>query len=412
MSSHKKNSSSPDLRVSERELLQAVAHNPPVIFSHAATELGRRVNRFDSSSSSSEESIIIIPSPGTPLHLTTRPNCYSSSSSSSVTVESEFQNPNFPISEEEAKLIAKLRSSEIYEQEEAVISLRSITRNRESSRISLCTPQLLEALKTLIASRYSVVQVNAVASVVNLSLEKSNKVKIVRRGFVPYLVDVLKGGSDEAQEHAAGAIFSLALDDDNKMAIGALKAFEPLMHALRSNSERTRNDSALALYHLTLVQSNRVRLVRLGAIPSLLGMLKVGKLRSRVVLILCNLAVCNEGKSAMLDGNAVECLVGLLRGGELESESTRENCVAALYAMSHGSLRFRAVAKEARVVEVLKEVEERGSERAREKAKRILQMLRAGGEDEEDDNGSGFDLEAGRNRFRGRNINNANSTAF
>ncbi|XP_054807578.1 U-box domain-containing protein 38-like [Prosopis cineraria] len=404
---------SPDLRVSEMELLKAVADNPPVFFSHAATELGPRVNHFDSCSS--EESVIIVPSPGTPLHLTTRPTCYSSSSSSSVTVESEFQNPNGPISEEEDKLVSKLRSSEIFEQEEAVKSLRSITRNRENTRISLCTPQLLSALRSLIASRYSVVQVNAVASLVNLSLEKSNKVKIVRLGFVPYLIDVLKGGSDESQEHAAGALFSLALDDDNKMAIGVLGALQPLMHALRSESERTQQDSALAMYHLTLVQSNRVKLVRLGAVPTLLAMLKSGKLTSRVLLILCNLAVCPEGQSAMLDGNAVDCLVSLLKEKELDSESTRENCVAALYALGHGSLRFRAVAKEARVMEVLKEIEESGTERAREKAKRIVQMMRAGGEDGEDGNGSNFDLDSGglnRNRFRGRNINVANSTAF
>ncbi|XP_028781719.1 U-box domain-containing protein 38-like [Neltuma alba] len=404
---------SPDLRVSERELLKAVADNPPVIFSHAATELGPRVNHFDSCSS--EESVIIVPSPGTPLHLTTRPTCYSSSSSSSATVESEFQNPNGPISEEEGKLVSKMKSSEIFEQEDAVISLRSITRNREDTRISLCTPRLLDALRSLIASRYSVVQVNAVASVVNLSLEKSNKVKIVRRGFVPYLIDVLKGGSDESQEHAAGALFSLALDDDNKMAIGVLGAFQPLMHALRSESERTRNDSALALYHLTLVQSNRFKLVRLGAIPTLLAMLRSGKLTSRVLLILCNLAVCTEGQSAMLDGNAVDCLVSLLKGKELDSESTRENCVAALYALSHGSLRFRAVAKEGRVMEVLKEIEERGTERAREKARKIVQTIRAGGEDGEDGNGSNFELDSGgrnRNRFRGRNDNIANSNVF
>ena len=81
----------------------------------------------------------------------------------------------------------------------------------------------------------------------------------------------------------------------------------------------------------------------------------------------------------MLDANAVECLVGLLRRSEFDSEATRENCVAALYALSCASLRFRGLAKESRAVEVLREIEERGTERAREKAKRILQMMRAGG---------------------------------
>ncbi|MCI82582.1 U-box domain-containing protein 38-like, partial [Trifolium medium] len=63
------------------------------------------------------------------------------------------------------------------------------------------------------------------------------------------------------------------------------------MHALRSDSERTRHDSALALYHLTLVQSNRVKLVKLGVVPTLLSMVMTGTMASRVLLILCNLAM-------------------------------------------------------------------------------------------------------------------------
>ncbi|KAK7281860.1 hypothetical protein RIF29_10189 [Crotalaria pallida] len=406
------------IRVSERELLKAVADNPPVIFSHAATELGPRVNHFNSESS--EESVIIAESPGTPLPFTIRPTCFSSSSSSSVEIsEIEIQNPSGPVSEEEEKLLTKLKSSEVFEQEEGVISLRSITRSREEARFSLCSPRVLSALRSLIPSRYAVVQVNAVASLVNLSLEKRNKVKIVRSGFVPFLIDALKGGSSETQEHAAGALFSLALDDDNKMAIGVLGALQPLMHALRSDSERTRHDSALALYHLTLVQSNRVKLVKLGAVNTLLTMVKLrsGNLASRVLLILCNLAVSMEGRTAMLDSNAVECLVSLLRENKLDSDSARENCVAALYALSHRSLRFKGLAKEARAVEVLREIEETGTERAREKARRVLQMMRGVGEEED---GLEFDgvLESGgltRPRYRvggGRNVNLVNSTTF
>lgn len=411
----------PEIRFSERELLRGVADHPPVIFSHADTELGPRVNNHFYSSSSEESVVIPSPIPTTPLPLATRPSCYSSSSSSSEIVESETLNPNSgPASEEEDQLVTKLKSLEVAEQEDAVISLRKLTRTKEELRVSLGTPLLLSALRPLIASKYSTVQINAVASLVNLSLEKHNKVKIVRSGFVPRLIDALKGGSSESQEHAAGALFSLALDDENKMAIGVLGALPPLMHALlRSESERTRHDSALALYHLTLVQSNRVKLIKLNAVPSLLVLAKSGSSASRILLILCNLAVCPEGRSAMLDANAVEYLVGMLRGDELDSESTRENCVATLFALSHGNMRFRGLAREARAVEVLRKVEERGSERAREKARRLLQMMRGreDGEDEDEEwegrleSGGGLSL----NRYRvglARNLHGPNTTTF
>ncbi|KAJ6339869.1 hypothetical protein OIU77_007753 [Salix suchowensis] len=234
---------------------------------------------------SSEESVIVnasaapSASPLTPLPLSTRPACYSSTSSSSNSMaESETlnlnENPNS--TREENEIMEKLASLDVHDQEQGVISLRKITRTKEETRVSLCTPRLLSALRTLFVSRYFSVQTNAIASLVNLSLEKANKVKIVRSGFVPLLIDVLKGGCDEAQEHAAGALFSLALEDDNKMAIGVLGALQPLMHMLRAESERARHDSSLALYHLSLIQSNRVKLVKLGAVSMLLSMVKSG----------------------------------------------------------------------------------------------------------------------------------------
>ncbi|GKE55958.1 U-box domain-containing protein 40 [Tanacetum coccineum] len=91
-------------------------------------------------------------------------------------------------------------------------------------------------------NKYLSVQVNAVASLVNLqSLENDNKVKIVHSGIIPPLIEVL---------------FSLPLDDQNKTAIGVLGAL-PLLRALRAGSERCRHNLALALYHLSLAQSNR-----------------------------------------------------------------------------------------------------------------------------------------------------------
>ncbi|MCL7031433.1 hypothetical protein MKW94_017919 [Papaver nudicaule] len=397
---------------SDRELLKAVAENPLPKFSlsHASTELNRRPGHFYTSS---EESVTTTIST-TPLPLSIRPACYSSSSSS------EIETLNLNPSEEEDEIVTKLKSSQLYDQEEGVIALRKLTRTKEEIRVSLCTPRLLSSLRPLLISRYTAIQINASAALVNLSLEKMNKVKIVRSGIVPLLIEVLKGGFPESQEHAAGALFSLALDDENKTAIGVLGALQPLLHMLRSESERTRNDSGLALYHLSLVQSNRAKLVKLGSIPMLLSLAKTRDLGSRALLILCNLATCIEGRAAMLDSNAVEVFVGMLRDKDSESDLTRDNCVAALYALSHGSLRFKGLAKEAGAVEVLREVAERGSERGREKAKIILQMMRSGGRNEDESAVEEIDWESvlnsgavvSHNRFRVGGVLSPNSTEF
>lgn len=405
--------------VSESELLKGVAEIPPLLISHASSELNARHNY----SSSSEESVIANTAPSL-IAFSTRPDCYSSpstdpSNSSDIIFEDAIGSLSLSSSSttsEDEVFISQMTNLDVYQQEQGVIYLRKTTRLDEESRISLCTIKLLNALKPLMKSRYSIVQTNAVASLVNLSLYKGNKIKIVRSGVVPILIDLLKNGFEDSQEHAAGAIFSLALEDENKMAIGVLGGLEPLLHSLRSTSESTRNDSALALYHLTLVKSNRVKLVKLGAVGVLVGLLKSDEMVGRVILVVCNLAVCGEGRFALLDANAVEVLVDRLRGsgGSELTESTRENFVAALYSLSQGSIRFRALAVEARAGEVLQAVVEKGSERAKEKARRVLTVIR--GREEED--GGEVDWErvmedgVSRTRFRvGRPVE-ANSTEF
>ncbi|TMX00046.1 hypothetical protein EJD97_001485 [Solanum chilense] len=357
--------------VSERDLFKGGTENSPMLLSNAASEMKSGDSHFYSSSSS-EESVIANNSPLLPFK--TRLSSYSSSSSQSTS--SEIVSGEVPssasTSSEDDYYVVQFKKSDVYEQEQAVISLRKSTRTDEEARVSLCTPRLLSALKPLLLSRYAGVQPNAVAALVNLSLADINKVKIVRAGMTSMLIDLLKSGSEETKEHAAGAIFSLALEDDNKTAIGVLGALQPLLHALRSGTERTRHDSALALYHLTLVQSNRVKLIKLGAANTLLGLLKASDMAGKVMLVLCNLAVSEEGKSALLDANAVDVLLGILRNSNKLDDSTRENCVGALYSLSQKSLRFKSMAKEAKAGEVLQVVVERGSERAREKAKKML----------------------------------------
>lgn len=341
----------------------------------SAAELTRTASQL--SITSSEESV----TPrnvhkSTLLALTTRPSCYSSSSSSDVEALNSL---------EEEEFIIKLKSSHVFEQEEGLISLRKLTRTKEEKRIILCTPRLLSAIKWLISSRYSSLQVNAVAALVNLSLEKQNKVKIVRSGIVPLLIEVLRGGFPESQDHAAGALFSLALDDHNKTAIGVLGALPPLLQSLRSESEGIRHDSALALYHLSLVQSNQVKMIKLGSVQILLGMVKSGQMIGRVLLILRNLAASVEGRAAMLDGGGVECFVNMLNREEFDSASTRDSCLAALNGLSYGGPRFKGLAKEAGAEETLEKVANTGSERIKQKASRILEVLRRKEEEEEDE---------------------------
>ncbi|KAE8804553.1 U-box domain-containing protein 39-like [Hordeum vulgare] len=87
----------------------------------------------------------------------------------------------------------------------ALAVLRDATRESAERRLALCTPRLLAALRhVLLIPRHASARVDAMAALVNLSLEPANKVRIVRAGAVPALVEVLRSGGStpEAREHA------------------------------------------------------------------------------------------------------------------------------------------------------------------------------------------------------------------
>ncbi|XP_009417812.2 U-box domain-containing protein 40 [Musa acuminata AAA Group] len=337
---------------------------------------------------------------------------------------------DFDLSEEE--ILIRLMDTELSEQESAVVLLRLATRESRDRRIDLCTPRLLAALRSMLLCSSAAVQINATAALVNLSLELENRVRILRSGAVAPLVDVLKGGHPEARDHAAGALFSLSLEDENRAAIGVLGAIPPLLDLFSvpsADGVRARRDAGMALYYLSLAGSNRLKIARApGAVRAVLSVALESEeapvdgappphgpgLARLAMMTVCSLAVCNDGRAALMDGGAVAPVVSLMRSPA--AAAVEEYCVAALYGMSRGSLRFRGLARSAGAEPVLMRVAYSGGggEMRRNMAKKTLRAMR--GEDDTDapppmgfpvgDDGSV--VSEGLKSFRGRPNHHAN----
>lgn len=289
----------------------------------------------------------------------------------------------------------------------AMGALREATREGEERRRALCTPRLLGALRrVLLLPRHAAARVDAVAALVNLSLEPANKVRIVRAGAVPALVEVLRSGASapEAREHAAGALFGLALNEDNRAAIGVLGAVPPLLDLLTSptHAPRARRDAGMALYHLTLAAVNQSKVARFPGAPKALlavasGAAEPGPIRRLALMVACNVAACAEGRNALMDAGGVASVSGILLspsddttnvgGGTADLE---EWCLSAMYAMSRGSLRFRGLALASGADRALRRVvaDEGGGVR-REIARKTLRAMRS---DLDEDGGEYNDL--------------------
>lgn len=259
-------------------------------------------------------------------------------------------------------LLVRLVDTEPGEQVAALVSLREATRGSQERRCSLCTSRMLGVLRWLLLSRNAGVQINAAAALVNLSLEPSNKINMVRAEVVPPLVELLTDGSSELRDHAAGAIYSLAVEEKNRVAIGILGAIPPLLELFAMTSEEVwvRRDAGMGLYYLTLEELNRSKIARArGMARTLLEMATEADVRRTALMVLANLAESQESRGALIDCGSVEVLVGLMRGGEVNPGSVEEeNCLRALMSMSRASVRFRSLARAAGVEAVLRQVEE------------------------------------------------------
>ncbi|TVU09431.1 hypothetical protein EJB05_42903, partial [Eragrostis curvula] len=324
----------------------------------------------------------------------------------------------------EDEVVAKVMDSD----EEEVVSaamaaLREATRESAERRRALCTPRLLGALRrVLLLPRHAPARVDASAALVNLSLEPANKVRIVRAGAVPALVEVLRSPASaaEAREHAAGALFGLALNEDNRAAIGVLGAVPPLLDLLASPSQpaRARRDAGMALYHLSHAAVNQSKIARFPGAPKALLAVASGAagelapIRRLALMVTCNVAACAEGRAALMDAGAVASVSGILLSSSPSSSTPdaagasssggsggggadlEERCVAALYAMSRGSLRFRGLARAAGADKALRRVADEGTGVRREMAKKTLRAMR-GDLDEEENDLTGSSLEYG-----------------
>ncbi|KAI4990679.1 hypothetical protein ZWY2020_039050 [Hordeum vulgare] len=255
--------------------------------------------------------------------------------------------------------------------------------------------------RVLLIPRHASARVDATAALVNLSLEPANKVRIVRAGAVPALVEVLRSGGSapEAREHAAGALFGLALNEENRAAIGVLGAVPPLLDLLTSPAHhpRARRDAGMAIYHLSLAAVNQSKVARFpGASKALLSVASSAAeptpIRRLALMVICNVGGCSEGRASLMDAGVVAAVSGILLSSHDVAE-LEEWCVAAIYALSRGSLRFRSLARAAGADKALRRVAEEGTPGGvrREMARKTLRAMRGDLDEEADLTGSSLE---------------------
>lgn len=271
-------------------------------------------------------------------------------------------------------LLQKLVIGDSDEQRSAAGELRLLAKRNADNRVCIAEAGAIPLLVELLSSRDGRTQEHAVTALLNLSINEANKGIIVSVGAIPEIVDVLKTGSTEARENAAATLFSLSVVDENKVAIGAAGAIPPLIDLLQEGTPRGKKDAATAIFNLCIYQGNKVRAVRAGIVGPLMELLKdaSGGMMDEALAILAILASHQEGKMAIAEADPMGVLVEVIRTG---SARNRENGSAVLWSLCAGDVRSLKMMKELGAEEVLRELSENGTDRAKRKAGSVLELL-------------------------------------
>lgn len=269
----------------------------------------------------------------------------------------------------------KLSSESPDHQRAAAGELRLLAKRNVDNRICIAEAGVIPLLVDLLSSPDPRTQEHAVTALLNLSIYENNKGPIVNAGAIPDIVHVLMNGSMEARENAAAALFSLSMVDENKVAIGAAGAIPALISLLCEGTPRGKKDAATAIFNLSIYQGNKVRAVRAGIVGPLMKLMNDagGGMVDEALAILAVLVSHVDGKSAIAHAEPIPVLAEVVRTG---SPRNRENAVSVLWSLcSGGCVEQLQILKEIGIEQVLKELSDNGTDRAKRKASNLLELL-------------------------------------
>ncbi|KAI4353532.1 hypothetical protein L6164_002475 [Bauhinia variegata] len=280
-----------------------------------------------------------------------------------------------------AFLVNKLSSSPTMDDANAVVyELRGLAKTDSDSRVCIAEagaiPPLVRYLSSDIGSQNSNLQVNAVTTILNLSILEANKTRIMETdGALNGVIEVLRSGATwEAKANAAATIFCLSGVHSYRKRLGRkTRVIKGLIDLARAGPISAKRDAMVAILNLAGDRETVTRLVEGGVVEMTVeGM---DSLPEESVTILQ--AVVKRGGLLAIAAayGSIKKLGVILREG---SDTARESAAATLVTMCRkgGSEIVAELASILGIERVTWELMATGSVRGRRKAATLLRILR------------------------------------
>jgi hypothetical protein len=278
-------------------------------------------------------------------------------------------------------LVGKLVTGSPEAQKQAAYELRLLAKCSMDNRMCIADAGAIPLLVSLLSSKDSKTQENAVTALLNLSIFDKNKVLIMAAEALDPIIEVLRSATSmEARENAAATLFSLSVVDDYKVQIGSKPmAINALVVLLRDGTpQRGKKDAATALLNLAVYHDNKPKIVSAGIVPIIFSLLQddeAEEIRDDTLAVLALIAGCPDGLAAInMEATAIPVLVGLLRSG---SSRGKENAIVVLHALckSGGEEVLSSVLQVKAARTSLYSLLTVGTPRAKRRATSILKLL-------------------------------------
>ncbi|MCD9646921.1 hypothetical protein HAX54_037174 [Datura stramonium] len=274
-------------------------------------------------------------------------------------------------------LVNKLKASQSVELANRLVhELRILAKTDSDSRTYIAEAAALPLLVKILGSEHPSLQVNAVTTILNLSILEANKTRIMETdGVLNGVIEVLRSGATwEAKGNAAATIFSLSSVPAYKKRLARkTRVVKGLMDLAREGPTNSKRDALVAILNLAGDREAVGKLIEGGAVEMVAEIMD--GLPEEAVTIL-EVVVKKGGLVAVAAAYPlIKKLAIVLRDG---TDRARESAAATLVNMYRkgGSEMVAELAAVQGIERVIWEIMGMGTGRARRKAATLLRVLR------------------------------------
>ncbi|KAK9167964.1 hypothetical protein Syun_000104 [Stephania yunnanensis] len=309
--------------------------------------------------------------PFEPTEINCRCNCSSSSTTNKAALEAARMTALFLVNNLSISPPIETANRLIYE-------LRLLAKSDSSNRSCIAEAGAIPHLARYLTNSAEEpnLQINAVTTILNLSIFDSNKSKIMESfEALDGVIEVLRSGATwEAKANAAATLFSLtAVGEYRKILARKRRVLEGLVELGRAGPVSAKKDALVAILNLAGEKEAIGRLLEAGVVNMTV---EAGEeLPEEAVAILATVAKRGGVMAVAATPKAVAIMAGVLRDGP---QRARESATAGLVSVCRRSAPevVGGVAMTAGIERAMWELMANGTPRARRKSASLMRILR------------------------------------